>query len=137
MEREADAASHLAGRAEEHRQLAEFIDRYQAAVSGGEAAGELVTLLEAVSDFARSHHAEEERLMSFVGYPQLRSHRQAHRKLGDLIAELVFRLRAAETSAIAETETLLRSWFTQHLNGPDADLHAYLTQRFGGTPGQQ
>lgn len=130
MERETDDLSRLAGRAEEHRQLAGFIERYSAAARQGDA-GQLILLLEQVSDYARSHHQEEERLMAFFGYPSLQAHRDAHRRLAALIAELLFKLRASEAPAVAQTETMLRGWFNQHLRGPDADLHAFLAERFG------
>lgn len=74
--------------------------------------------------------------MALVGYPGLRQHQHEHDRLMAQIAELLLRLRNADGPAIAETETLLKSTFMQHLAGPDSEFRHFLAEQRGRRPPQ-
>lgn len=69
--------------------------------------------------------------MALVGYPGLRRHQEEHDRLMAQIAELLLRLRNADAPAVAETETLLKSAFMQHLSGPDSEFRRFLAEQRG------
>lgn len=122
----------LARNSEEHQQLLSFIDHYALAIGKGHSRRELIDLLKQVSDYERVHRKEEEALMERMGYPGLIAHRQEHDRLMARIAELLLRVRNADEPAIRETESLLKTSFMEHLAGPDAEFHLFLSQRRGG-----
>lgn len=123
----------LAGIADEHARLIDFIDHYCRAADRGDSRGELVLLLEQVSDYARCHCREEEELMGRLAFPDLAAHRQDHHRLLGRITGLLLRLRASERPAIADTAALLRDWIVKHLRGPDAEFQTFLSRRFRGS----
>ncbi len=90
---------------------------------GGDTA-EVVALVDALTEYARSHFAMEERMMDTFGCDQrhVQPHLRAHRSFLDQVA-LMRQMDGVETGRmVAPILTLLSSWLAFHILGTDQSL---------------
>ena len=88
--------------------------RYLATMSG----------LETLTFYARTHLADEERLMERHGYPKLEKHRAEHKKF----KAALYKLRLANTHCdnVVEVVGFISEWLTNHVNKTDLEFATYL-----------
>lgn len=81
--------------------------------------------MEQLRSYVHEHFAEEERLMTVSGYPDIEAHAAEHREFRHRLYELRRTYLAHDIST--ELITMLRQWLTSHVAGTDMDYVPYLT----------
>ncbi|MBT7943870.1 MAG: hemerythrin family protein [Alphaproteobacteria bacterium] len=110
----------------EHWGLFAQINDLSDKLSQGAAESSVVSTLDALVVYVEVHFEHEERLMEETGYPDLESHKKAHRALDLRVAEFqdAF-LRSPETFDYDALMEFLSNWLHQHILKLDMDFAAY------------
>jgi len=119
-----------------HHQLqAALIDAYEAALLDGTGQGLAADTLGHLVDFTAAHFAEEERFMRRLAYPASEPHRLAHARLLGQIRAMETEARASEREVALAAVPRLRSWLTEHVQGMDRDVFAWVRGEGRPAPG--
>ena len=117
----------------DHRNMVDLLNRAYADMmtgAGGQAATRIVTELGAMID---KHFADEERLMSRIGYPNLDQHRKIHKKLLARFEELRGRYEAGDANSGKEMFEYLAEWLRNHTNKHDKAFVDYARSKGKGS----
>jgi len=114
----------------QHQELFRRAERLILALRGGDRS-EVAPLVVYLQDYAASHFADEERLMTEIGYPELDLHRAAHEAFRKEFKELVRDYeRKGPTPLVALTlHNWLSDWLRRHVSTVDQRLATFLETR--------
>lgn len=84
------------------------------------------TVLLELVDYTRTHFAREESYMQATKYPAYEDHHAKHVALIEQAADLMRREANNESVVTIATLNFLRQWLTDHIQGDDRALGAYL-----------
>lgn len=123
-----DLATGVAGIDQQHRELFQHFDRFQQACRQGQGRERLAELLGFLNEYVDVHFADEEALMSRIGFPQAAEHAAAHaafrRKMAGLAAFLD--ARGPSIDLLVDTNQKVMLWLLEHIRKSDRALAAYL-----------
>lgn len=105
---------------EQHRQIADFINRLEKNRSQGDA-GRIREVVDGCVEYTRSHFACEESLLEEAGYPYCKAHKRVHELFTRRLTTLQEQL--AQGSDVGEDlYQLLSRWLISHIKGDDANF---------------
>ncbi|MBX9634752.1 MAG: bacteriohemerythrin, partial [Magnetospirillum sp.] len=113
----------------QHRRLFEQANAILDAVDCGRELSEVLSLMDAIAEYARYHFGEEEALMVRYAYPEAEAHRSRHARLMDLLAET--RLHIQEKGSIESASMLafLKEWLVNHICTDDRRYTKFLNSK--------
>jgi len=104
---------------QQHRRLAQMVNRLAASVTAAEDGAQIQALLDDLGRFTAYHFDTEEGLMDLYGFPGARSHKEQHRKLKD---DLLAIRNQVDTSELSRTLSAVKDWLLTHIQVADRDL---------------
>jgi len=114
---------------QQHRQLVAMLGKLFEAMKDGAGSNLLNDILNSLEDYARSHFSDEERLMEDSGYPEMSTHKTAHKLFQHKILELKRDFHKDQQGALSIRVVLfLRTWLTDHIGTVDQQLSKHLQQ---------
>ena len=115
----------------EHQELFDVIEKvYASFLSNRETA--LAVACEHVAELiarACRHFANEESQMATEAYPELETHREAHRRLLVQLKDLQLRVEAGDRHLPVYIYHFLHSWLISHILTEDMKFGEYMAQR--------
>ncbi|MEW5902878.1 MAG: bacteriohemerythrin [Pseudomonadota bacterium] len=115
---------------EQHQELVNILNRLFVAVSKREGDKVVAGILDALTDYTRTHFALEERLMRQANYPGLPAHMEEHRKLIEQLDGLCQKHLMEDKPIYFEMLSFLKSWLKEHIQGVDT-LYSAALQKSG------
>lgn len=113
----------------QHRRLFEQANAILDAVDCGRELPEVLSLMDAMAEYARYHFGEEEALMVRYGYPEAESHRTRHARLMDLLGETRQQIQERGFAESAGMLTFLKEWLVNHICTDDRRYTKYLNSK--------
>jgi len=113
---------------EQHRELVNILNRLFVAVSMREGDKVIAGILDALTDYTRTHFALEERLMRQAKYAALDAHMEEHRKLMEKLDALCKKHLLEDKPIYFEMLSFLKTWLKEHIQGEDTKYSAALQQ---------
>lgn len=113
----------------EHCQLIEIINQFHSTVKIREGSSAIEATLQKLTDFAREHFENEEKLLALHKYPELEHHRAAHSKIIDHLHGI--RSNFVQGSATLQYEMLqfLLDWLLNHTRDVDKKYGPFLNEK--------
>ena len=112
----------------QHQELVSILNRLFIAVANREGDKVIAGILDALTDYTRTHFALEERLMEQAKYEYLEAHRQEHRKLMDELDRLSRKHLVEDKPIYFEMLGVLKAWLKDHIQGVDQRYSVALRQ---------
>lgn len=112
----------------EHRELVEAVDQLKEAAAAGDQQARVSNALDTFRAHTMQHFPGEEREMDAVRYPGLAKHADAHRRLTDLVVELVVKQNNGETVLYSEVDQLANALY-RHIILDDKPFADFLKKR--------
>ncbi len=100
---------------QQHKELLFPVDLLHEALQEGREAHAVSQLIGLLSDYTKSHFAEEERMMAEAGYQQLPQHQALRRALEAKVAAFRKRADAGERLGASEVTEFTGNWLTEHI----------------------
>jgi len=113
----------------QHQALFDTVNELKEALTGGHGSMVVDDVLKKLVDYALTHFAAEELLMSEHAYPGLETHRAEHRRFARNIKRFLEDYKAGKTGVPVELMLFLQSWLNDHLLKTDKSYSAYLNAR--------
>lgn len=125
---------------DQHRVLLGLLNQLHEALQNGRAEVEIHEVLDALTDYTRTHFLVEEAIMEVVAYSQFEEHKAQHRKLLQQVRDFRGRVRRREAGTAEELLEFLKQWLIQHILKEDmqyADHFALAKQVLGRQGAEQ
>ena len=91
--------------------------------------------LDRLGDAMFDHFAAEERYMAAMAYPELNSHRLAHRSFARLFSKVLMQVRSEPSAwSVREAHQALGDWMAAHISQADVPLGRFLAQNVQAQP---
>lgn len=113
---------------DQHRELVNILNRLFVAVSRLEGDQVIAGILDALTDYTRTHFALEERLMRQAKYADIKAHMEEHKKLIEKLDRLCKVHLLEEKPIYFEMLSFLKTWLKEHIQGEDRKYSAALQQ---------
>jgi hemerythrin len=110
----------------QHQELVNILNRLFIAVSRLEGDRVIAGILDALTDYTRTHFALEEQLMRLAKYPALAEHQEEHRRLMEKLDALCKKHMLEEKPIYFEMLAFLKTWLREHIQGEDVKYSAAL-----------
>lgn len=112
----------------QHRTLFARADRLIEAVRGGSGDVEVAYLFRYLRDYVREHFDAEEELMRRHGFPDLAVHAGLHESLRKRLDDALtaFERDGGSAALLADVESMIRGWLSQHIGQKDREFVLYL-----------
>lgn len=114
----------------QHKELVNILNRLFVAVSRREGDKVIAGILDALTDYTRTHFALEERLMRLAKYEDSAAHMEEHKKMIEKLDALCKKHLLEEKPIYFEMLSFLKTWLREHIQGEDTKYSAAL-QRAG------
>jgi len=85
----------------------------------------LEELIGGMTDYAKTHFANEEEYMLSINYPELEAHKQLHQEFIDKVNDYTTRLKSGKLILSIEVTNYLKQWLTNHIKGMDQHYAAH------------
>ncbi len=103
----------------QHQELVRILNHLFIAVSRREGDKVIAGILDALTDYTKTHFALEERLMQQAKYTELESHKLEHSKLIAELDRLCKKYLVEEKPIYFEMLAFLKNWLKEHIQGVD------------------
>lgn len=103
----------------QHQELVGILNRLFLAVANHEGDKVIVGILDALTDYTRTHFSLEERLMEQAEYPDLEMHKREHTKFIDQLERLRKKHLVDAKPIYYEMLGFLKTWLKDHIQGVD------------------
>jgi hemerythrin len=113
----------------QHRALFDTVNRLKDALSSGHGSAVVDEVLKQLFDYALTHFATEELLMTEHAFPGLETHRAEHKRFARDIQKFLQDNKAGKTGVPVGLMFFLQSWLQEHVLGADKAYSAYLNAR--------
>lgn len=115
----------------QHKELFKRINSLFDACQHGKGKGEVMNVLKFLEDYIETHFSAEERLQKGHSYPDYTSHKAMHEQFRKDFYEFKNKLgqTGATLSTVIITNSLLSSWWTEHIGKVDKALGAFLRDK--------
>lgn len=114
---------------QQHQGLFDTVNQLNAALTSGEAQAATDAILQKLLDYASTHFASEETLMSKFNYPGLPTHRAEHQAFVDRVVKLVKDYRDGKPGVPVSLMFFLQAWLKGHILHSDKAYSAFLNAR--------
>lgn len=112
----------------QHQGLFNLLNELHGAMTKGQAQSVAGALLRKLAEYARTHFAAEESMMSAARYPGLADHRIKHRDLTKQVQDFVARYDRGEVALSIDLLGFLRDWLTRHIQETDREYGPWLNE---------
>ena len=112
----------------DHQRLCALAQSLHRAMLDGRSKAFVEELLARLLDYTDYHFTHEERLMTRIGYPELRQHQREHEKLRSEVRAMQARTASGEVTMTIEVMLFLMNWLKQHTAASDQRIGAYMRQ---------
>jgi hemerythrin len=116
----------------EHQQLVALINQLHEAMSKGKGREAIGRVLSGLLEYTRTHFVAEEHIMVANAYPGYRQQKAAHDEFVQKVVDLRTRLLGGESVVTIEVMKFIKEWLTDHIQGMDRELGAYLNGKVDG-----
>jgi len=113
----------------QHQALFDTVNELKEALTSGHGSVVVDDVLKKLFDYALTHFAAEELLMTEHAYPGLETHRAEHKRFARNIKKFLEDYKAGKTGVPVELLLFLQSWLNDHLLKTDKAYSAYLNAR--------
>ncbi len=114
---------------EDHRQLLEIINRFEATATRGTILSSVEDTLKSLHEYAEVHFRREEELQREIKFPHAASHRREHERLEKILEDVIHEAtqlgREERRKTIVDTVDLLRDWLMEHILKSDMEMKPY------------
>jgi hemerythrin len=113
----------------QHQNLFRIAEELFAAMSAGQGKATLSRILDRLVQYTKVHFAQEERLMSVHGYPDLAAHMAQHRALTKQVMDFQAEFDAGHSVLTVQVLHFLKDWLQNHIATSDQKYAPYLIER--------
>lgn len=114
----------------DHKILLDLINQFHDAYAMGKGVEALEPVFQTLLDYTQTHFRREEELMQRHGFPDLESHRIAHRDLADEVGGLHGRYLSSRNPALCiEMLAFLNNWLRFHILETDMAYKDFFVAR--------
>ena len=113
----------------QHQALFDTVNELKDALTSGHGAAVVGEVLKQLFEYASTHFATEEKLMTEHAFPGLETHRAEHQRFARTIERYREDYKAGKTGVPVEIMLFLQSWLQEHLLKADKAYSAYLNAR--------
>jgi len=113
----------------QHQALFDTVNELKEALTSGHGSSVVDEVLEQLFEYALTHFAAEELLMTEHDFPGLETHRAEHQRFAQTIEKFREDYQAGKTGVPVELMLFLQSWLQEHLLKCDKAYSAYLNAR--------
>ena len=103
---------------EQHRNLVEIVNKFEAASRKGKARRILDEILRDLVGYTQEHFTAEEAIMAEAGYDKLKLHKAQHRQLLQKVERFQFEFRSGKRVS-AKMHDFLQYWLMNHIRIDD------------------
>lgn len=111
----------------EHRKLVELANKMFVVVRDKQGIMALSDSVARLIDYTQFHFASEEAAMEKANFPDLKAHKQLHKKLGQEVTVFRERLQTEGEAVSTEVYHFLRDWLLVHIVEEDKKYTHFLT----------
>lgn len=113
---------------DQHRELVNILNRLFVAVSKREGNEIIAEILDALTNYTKTHFALEEKMLRQANYDKLEEHMEEHRKLLEHFEQLCKKYMTEEKPVYFELLSFLKRWLKEHILSSDKEYSAALHQ---------
>jgi hemerythrin len=122
-------AVNIAALDRQHQGLFDTINELNDAMANGEGAAATDRVLQKLVNYALTHFAAEEMLMTRHNFPGLTSHKEEHQKFVADVTHFIEEYRSGKTGVPVSLLTFLQCWLKKHILAADKEYGAFLNAR--------
>jgi len=111
---------------QQHQTLFRTINELHDALRAGHGKDLVGTVLQRLIDYTASHFAAEEAVLERNGYPELATHRAAHKALVSQVLKFQKDFKAGSPGVAIELMQFLQKWLNEHIQNTDKKYGAFL-----------
>ncbi len=113
----------------EHKKLIDLVNMLHDAMKTGKGRDVIGKVLTSLIDYTATHFANEEKLMSSIGYPGLYQQKREHTELLKQANDLKAKYGKGETAISMDTMTFLQKWLTDHIMVSDKKIGEFIAKK--------
>ncbi|MDA8325623.1 MAG: bacteriohemerythrin [Nitrospiraceae bacterium] len=114
---------------EQHHRLVFLINNLHEAMKTGKGREALGKILDEMIEYAKTHFATEERLMTAHSYPGYALHKKEHDEFKQKATKLDQDFKSGKQLITVEVMQFLKNWLTLHIKGTDQKYGPFLLAR--------
>jgi hemerythrin-like metal-binding protein len=114
---------------QQHRRLVELINQLQDRVDKGVGRQRCLNTMNALTDYVLEHFADEEKLMSEIGFEELDRHQRAHQVFSAKVADIALMWGQGQTIDCHEILSFLKEWLLDHILVEDQRIGTFVDAR--------
>ena len=113
----------------QHQDFLAIVHELNQALSAGEGAGVTQSILQRLVEYAHTHFAAEEALMSEYKFPALLTHSAEHNKFAQMVAKFLEDYHAGKAGVPVSLMLFLQTWLKEHTLVSDKAYGSFLNAR--------
>jgi hemerythrin len=113
----------------QHQRLFATINELNEALATGEGAAVINPVLQQLVEYAQTHFAAEEMLMTEYEFPGLSTHCMGHRMFIESVTAFLEDYRAGKPGVPVSLLLFLQTWLKEHILGTDKAYSSFLNAR--------
>ncbi|PWC52343.1 bacteriohemerythrin [Azospirillum sp. TSO22-1] len=120
----------------DHKRLLEMFNGLLKTGVSTKSKDDLIPLIEGLRDYTNVHFRREEAFMERHGFPDLETHKAAHRYFVDEVEKLAGELNGDHTMMLRiDLILLLKEWLIEHIQTTDKQYQPYLASEDAASAG--
>ena len=121
----------------QHKKIIELVNKLYNVIRNDASDNSIVQILEEMTKYAEKHLQEEEVLLKTNNYPDLTTHLAMHQLYRDRLNTLLQDLKKGNGTAVMDTYSFLRQWWTQHIMTEDKKYGVFFKSQSSGISTKQ
>ncbi len=113
----------------QHQKLVDYINELHNAMLQGKSKQILGEILNKLARYTVEHFTLEEKIMADNNFPELASHKEAHKNFVKKVGEYRQAFEDGKVLMSIEIMNFLKDWITNHIMGTDQNYSQYLVSR--------
>lgn len=110
----------------QHQKLFELINQLHEAMAKGKARDQMAPIVDALSNYTKTHFREEEEALARAGYTKLPSHKLMHREFEAKVDGFGKDVKAGKLGLSIEVMSFLNDWLAAHIMKVDREYDPLL-----------
>lgn len=103
----------------QHKKLFKLLDMIFEAMKDGNANELIGSVLDELTDYYKTHFADEEILMEKYKYPDIENHKFEHKTFADKVSKINMKYQTGKMVLTIEIASFLKEWLVNHIQGLD------------------
>ena len=116
---------------EQHQKLCIMISKLEKSVKPNDACQVMGEVLKDLVEYVKFHFQDEEKVMSRIGYPELKQQKDKHKELVGQVVNILLDLKNGITIERNELYFFLKNWLVHHILEEDKKIGDYLCSSYG------